>query len=89
MAEYEHTEEKYDDCDKYDCKVDAREISLGKERRMNAFDYIRKELDRIELWCVSIEGSSPVYSMNDLRILLDNIQHHYENKDKEGDDKNG
>lgn len=56
---------------------------------MNAFDFIRKELDRIELWCVSIDGTSPVYTMNDLRILLDNIQHHYENKDKEGNDKNG
>ena len=56
---------------------------------MNAFDYIRKELNEIELWCVSIGDSSPVYSMNDLRILIDNIQHHYENKDKEGNDKNG
>ena len=51
---------------------------------MNAFDYIRKELDRIELWCVSAEGSTPVYSMNDLRILIDNIQNNYEREEKNG-----
>ena len=49
---------------------------------MNAFDYMRKELDRIELGCLSREGTKPTFTIEDVRKLIDNVEKSY-NKELE------
>lgn len=44
---------------------------------MNAFDYMRKELDRIELGCLSREGTKPTFTIEDVRKLINNVDKEY------------
>lgn len=46
---------------------------------MSGFEFIKKEIERIRTECLAIEGFEPIYSINEMLELVNNIEKKYIN----------